>query len=374
MCIRDRYVYSLRSLVVSVSRCATSFPRFAGGPSPVCAHSRGASSTDARMRPMAKSLGSFRAALPIGWGVLGLAGMLYARSKGIPSWAALPVVAAFLIEYPFYLVPGFQSVRERLSGIGVPIFALAAAVLPYLACCCGAVAFTWSGLARVVAVALALGLWYLVLPPSRLTDVAYLALWAAVLLGRYFNPVYTPLHPEFRELKNVILIPHLAMISTAVMALMLQRHVSETGYGFVPDRREWRIGVLHFLYFVPVGLPLALVLRATHFVSPRPLWYIAATFVGMLWVASLSEEFFVRGVLQQWIEDWTFSRNGALLITSAIFGLLHLWLGGFPNWKWALVAGVLGWFCGRARNQAGSIRASMVTHALVATAWRGFFA
>ena len=323
---------------------------------------------------MAKSLGSFRAALLIGWGVLGLAGMLYARSKGIPSWAALPVVAAFLIEYPFYLVPGFPSVRERLSASRFPIFALAAAVLPYLACCSGAVAFTWSGLARVVAVALALGLWYLVLPPSRLTDVAYLALWAAVLLGRYFNPVYTPLHPEFRDLKNVILIPHLAMISTAVMAVMRQRHVSETGYGFVPDRREWRIGVLHFLYFVPIGLPLALLLRATHFVSPKPLWYIAATFLGMLWVASLSEEFFVRGVLQQWIEDWTFSRYAALLITSAIFGLLHLWLGGFPNWKWALVAAVLGWFCGRARNQAGSIRASMVTHALVATAWRAFFA
>jgi len=323
---------------------------------------------------MAKSLGSFRAALLIGWGVLGLAGMLYARSKGIPSGAALPVVAAFLIAYPFYLVPGFPSGRARLSGIGVPFFALAAAVLPYLACCCGAVSFSWSGLARVVAVALALGVWYLVLPPSRLTDAAYLALWAAVLLGRFFNPVYAPLHPEFRDLKNLILIPHLAMISTAVMALMLQRRVSETGYGFLPDRRQWRIGILHFLYFVPIGLPLALLLRATHFATPKPLWYIAATFLGMLWVASLSEEFFVRGVLQQWIEDWTLSRNRALLITSAIFGLLHLWLGGFPNWKWALVAAVLGWFCGRARNQAGSIRASIVTHALVATAWRSFFA
>jgi anti-anti-sigma regulatory factor len=93
----------------------------------------------------------------------------------------------------------------------------------------------------------------------------------------------------------------------------------------------------------------------------------------MLWVAVPLGRVLVRGVLQQWIEDWTRSRSGALLITSAIFGLLHLWLGGFPNWKWALVAGVLGWFCGRARNQAGSIRASMVTHALVATTWRAFF-
>ena len=257
------------------------------------------------MRPMAKSLGGFRAALLIGWGVLGLAGILYARSRGIPGWAALPVVAAFLIEYPFYLVPAFPSVRERVSGMGVPAFAVAAAVLPYLACCCGAVDFTWSGLARVVAVALVLGLWYGVLPASRITDVAFLALWAAVLLGRYFNPIYAPLHPEFKDLKNIIIVPHLALISMAVMALMLQRRVPETGYGFVPNRREWRIGLLHFGYFVPIGLPLALLLRATHFAAPKPVWYIAATFVGMLCVVSLSEEFFVRGVLQQWIEDWT---------------------------------------------------------------------
>ncbi len=326
------------------------------------------------MRPMVKSPGGFRAALLIGWGVLGLAGILYARSRGIPGWAALPVVAAFLVEYPFYLVPAFPSVREHVSGVGVPAFAVSAAVLPYLACCSGAVEFSWSGLARVIAVALAVSLWYPVLPASRITDVAFLGLFAAVLLGGYFNPIYAPLHPNFKDLKNVIVIPHLSLISMAVMALMLQRHVPETGYGFVPNGREWRIGLLHFVYFVPIGLPLALLLRATHFVTPKPAWYIVATFVGMLCVVSLSEEFLVRGVLQQWIEEWTWSRSGALLITSAIFGLLHLWMQGFPNWKWALVAGVLGWFCGRARNQAGSIRASMVTHALVATTWRAFFA
>jgi membrane protease YdiL (CAAX protease family) len=323
---------------------------------------------------MAKSLGSFRAALLIGWGVLGLAGIFYARARGIPSWAALPVVAAFLIEYPFYLVPAFPTVREHVTGMGIPAFAVAAATLPYLACCCGAVQFEWGGLARVVAVALAVSLWYMVLPASPLTDLAFLALIASVLLGRYFNAIYAPLHPVYKDLKNVIVIPHLSLISMSVMALMLQRRVHETGYGFVPNLREWRIGLLNFLYFVPIGLPLALLLGATHFAAPRPAWYIAATFVGMFCVLSLSEEFFVRGVLQQWIEEWILSRAGALAITSAVFGLLHLWLGGFPNWKWALVAGVLGWFCGRARNQAGSIRASMVTHALVAATWRGFFA
>jgi hypothetical protein len=125
--------------------------------------------------------------------VLTLAGMLYARSRGIPSWAAWPIVAAFLIAYPFYLFPGFPSVRERVNGvllgyrqravaIGVPVFAVAAAVLPYLACCAGAVEFTFGGLARVIVAALAMSLWYVLLPASPITDVAYLCLWAAVLL------------------------------------------------------------------------------------------------------------------------------------------------------------------------------------------------
>ena len=210
---------------------------------------------------MVKSLGSFRAALPIGWGVLGVAGMLYARSRGIPSWAALPVVAAFLVEYPFYLVPAFPSVRERVSGVllgprqraiavGVPAFAVAAAVLPYLACCCGAVAFAWSGLARLIALALAVSLWYRVLPASRITDVAFLGLFAAVLLGGYSNPIYAPLHPNFKDLKNIVVIPHLALFSMTAMALMLERRVRETGYGFVPNPREWRIGLLNAVYFL----------------------------------------------------------------------------------------------------------------------------
>jgi membrane protease YdiL (CAAX protease family) len=323
---------------------------------------------------MVKSLGAFRAALLIGWGVLGLAGMLYARSKGIPSGVALPVVAAFLIAYPFYLVPAFPPVRERIGAAGVPAFALAAAVLPYLACLCGVVPFTWVGLGRVVSLALAVGLWYAVMPTSRLTDLAFLGLFAALLLGGYAAPAYTPPHLNFKDLRNLTLIPHLSLISIAAMALMLQRRVAETGYGFVPNYREWRIGLLHVAWFVPIGLPLALILHTVHAATPKPAWYIAAIFVGMFCVVSLSEEFLVRGVLQQWIEDWTRSRAGALLLTSAVFGLLHLWLGGFPNWKWALIAGILGWFCGHARNQAGSIRASMVTHALVATAWRAFLA
>jgi hypothetical protein len=45
----------------------------------------------------------------------------------------------------------------------------------------------------------------------------------------------------------------------------------------------------------------------------------------------------------------------------------------FPNWRFSLVAAVLGVFCGLAWRERRSIQASMVTHALAATAFRVFF-
>ena len=320
--------------------------------------------------PMAKTPGGFRAALLIGWALLGVAGMGYARSKAIPGSAALPVLAAFLFLYPFYLVTGFPTLRERFSGGRLPALLLAVTVTPYLICCLGPVAFEWSGLGRLAAVALALGLWYLVLPAAPLADAAFLALVVWVSLGRYFEPIYrTPFRLYAAELGRV------SLFLCAALCLMLQRRVPETGYGFMPSRKEWRIGFLHYLYFLPLGIPVALALKTVHMTHLAPIWLIAGTFAGYLWGLALAEEFLFRGVLQQWIEDWTWSQTAALVLTSLLFGSAHLWFAGaFPNWRMALVATIHGWFCGRARNQAGSIGASIVTHTLVVTSWRAFLA
>jgi hypothetical protein len=342
------------------------------------------------MSAMSNSPGGFRAALGIGWAALGAAGILYARAKGIAVPAALPVIAAFLIAYPFYLVTGFPAMRERLAGPRLKWFLLAAMVLPYLVCCCGAIEFHWYNAVRLAALALTMSVWYVVLPGgtrlrtgpsdapnaphgpgalSILADLSFLAIFPAVVLGGFFDSIYPP---YMGQKLNVL--GHVTFLPVVVLVLMLERRVRETGYGFVPDRREWRIGALHYLYFLPIGGAVAFLLHAVKPHQPAALWKIAGEFLGFLWVLSLSEEFLVRGVLQQWIEDWTGNRSAALAIASAIFGLAHLGFPGFPfpNWRWALVAGILGWFCGHARNQAGSIRASVVTHALVVATWRAF--
>lgn len=314
---------------------------------------------------MATLPGGFRAALLTGWVLLAAAGVAYARLKSIPDWAALPVLAAFLIAYPFYLLPAFPSLRERLVGWRLPSYTVASAVLPYLACCCGAVPFQWGALLRLAALGLGMGLWYTALPAHAAADLAFLALIPAVLLSKIFESIYMPLVPGWKDL---VILGHLSLTQIAATVLLVGRRVPDPGYGFLPSRREWRIGAIHFLYFLAAGIPLVLLLGVARPPHPVPLWKVAASFLGFLWVLALSEEFLVRGVLMHWIGQWTRSLTASLLLSSLVFGLIHLWYGGFPNFRWVALTAVLGWFCGRARLMAGSIRAGMVTHALVVTA------
>jgi uncharacterized protein len=96
-------------------------------------------------------------------------------------------------------------------------------------------------------------------------------------------------------------------------------------------------------------------------------------FLGVLWFVALSEEFFFRGLLQQWLERWTGNASAALIAASVIFGSAHLGFHRiFPNWRWAIVAGILGVFLGLAWRKARSVQASMVTHALIVTVWKVF--
>lgn len=312
----------------------------------------------------------FLAALTIGWIALAAAGVLYARSKNIAGWAAYPLIAALLFEYPFYLVLGFPSLRERFAGRRLPVAVVALAVLPYLIGCLGPIQFQWLGLLRLVALALAIGLWYKVLPPKPWADLGFLALYPIVLLGGYLQTIYIQRYP----LKDLIFLGHLTLILMAFVVLMVGRRVGETGFGFVPTWREWRIGAVHYVYFLAIGLPIAFALSAIRLRTPQPWWIIAGTLLGFLWVIALSEQFLLFGVLQQWIEDWTGGRAMAIVVCSVIFGLVHLPFRGFPNWKWAFLTAILAFFCGRARNQAGGIRAGVVTHSLVVATLRAFFA
>jgi membrane protease YdiL (CAAX protease family) len=317
------------------------------------------------MRRMKQSLGGFRAALLAGWIMLGAVGWLYARWKGIPAWAAVPILAAFLLEYPFYLGAGFAAVRERW---GRPWVLVASFVAPYFVYAAATGQLRGWALVQLAALATGLSLWYKVLAPVAIADAAFLVLVAAVVLRGYLTAIYTsPLAGVHLDILG-----HLALIRLCAIVMLVERRVSGTNFGFLPNAQEWWTGFRHFLYFLIAGIPLAWATGLVHAGAIMPPWKIGATFLGVLWVVALGEEFFFRGLLQHWLSEWTGSQAAALIIASIVFGSAHHGFRGFPNWRFALAAAVAGWFYGRAYAQAKSIRASMVIHALVVTAWRVF--
>ncbi len=325
------------------------------------------------MMPMHQKLGPFRAALLTGWIGLSIAGWLYARAKSIPLPAALSLIAAFLLEYIFYLAPGFEAAREwlrqRLSRRQLALYLALTAIAPYLAYSIPTGQFTWIAFASLAAIVAAVAFWNLVLRPSPVSDVLFLALLAAIVYSRAFHHIYaSPIN------LRVDILGKLMLIRTGALAVLELRRVEGIGFGFVPSQMEWIAGVRYFFYFLPVGFPLALVLGVVQLNFTGFLfWKTLATFFGALWVLALSEEFYFRGLWQQWLTAWTARPYLALLAASLLFGAAHLPSGVFPNWRLAAVSAVAGCFYGMAYRKTGSIRASMVTHALVVTAWRSMF-
>src|SRR5205085_5658440 len=143
--------------------------------------------------PMQSSLGTFRAAVLTGWIVLSVAAFLYARMKNIPPWAAIPIAAAFLIEYPFYLAPGFSSVRARLRAIDrtrLSVYLVVSGLIPWLAYSVPAGQFHVSSLAGLVAILTLVSFWYVVFPGVVAADIGFILVLAAIVLGKFLTQIY----------------------------------------------------------------------------------------------------------------------------------------------------------------------------------------
>lgn len=290
---------------------------------------------------------------------------------------AAAILPAFLLEAAFYLVLGIESVRTRVENrLPAPAFATlltASALAPYCVYTLALGAFHWQAFWSLAAVVSAACFWYVVLPRLAALDILFIALLAIVYLLNFFKRVYPSPIPHL----HLEILGHLMWIRVGAFALLSIRQVKGVGFGFIPNRKDWSIGVLYYVLFMPAGIAVA---YAIHYADYRPLplawWKFAlialGSFFGILWVVALSEEFVFRGLLQQWFSNWFHSDLAGLLFASVLFGLAHLF-HGFPNWKYALMAGLLGVFCGAAFRHGKSIRAAMVTHALVATTARVLF-
>jgi membrane protease YdiL (CAAX protease family) len=269
------------------------------------------------------------------------------------------------MEYPFYLLPGFHP--EWLRD---PKILAATCVLPYLAYSLPTQQFRPAAALFLVLLSLLLSYWFKILPKSALTDLLFIALAASVYISKVFDSVYTS--PIAKVPFSAL--GHIMLIRTCALALISIRGDIGAEFRFVPTKSE-----------ALTGLKWALPLLAASAVA---LWCVGlwniktnpnipagiATFFGILWVTALSEEFIFRGLLQQWLGEWTGNAVVALFLTSLTFGAAHLgWNHAFPNFRFAAVASVFGLVCGLCFRQSKSVQASMLTHAIGATLYKVFF-
>jgi len=326
-----------------------------------------------------RAMRQYLAMVLVVWTAACIAAYFYSKQQNIPASIAYALVPAFLAELAFYLVPAFERVRKLFERLGPKAARSAAltitALIPYLIESLRTHTFSLLSFGMLLMIAAIASFWYARQQTGLLSDLLFMAAMGAVYMSRLFPHIYA--RPAGAPAIDIL--GRLMWIRVGITALLSIRGWKDARFGFVPSRSEWQIGVEHYLYFLPVGGLLAFVLHAVRFRPLPVVWwrfplFALGIFLGILWVVALAEEFFFRGFLQQLITKGTHSEAVGIMTASIVFGLVHLPFRGFPNWKWVMLTFVLGIFCGLAFAKAKSVRASMVTHALVVTTWRVLFA
>lgn len=289
--------------------------------------------------------------------------------------AAFP---AFLLELTFYLAAMFESTRLAFAKINSPRTQAAliwiTGLLPYMVFSLAAGTFTRNAFYLLAILTAIFSFWYAVLPKRLAYDAGFLVIAAAPILLHVFPRIY--LSPDLHV--RVDILGHLMWIRAGVLGLLVLRGWDAGAFSLWPEKAQWRSGIGWFGVFVAPTIAVALAVHDVRF-DPLtgPWWKIlgvaVGTFFGVLWVVALGEELFFRGVLERALLNTWMPPALAIVLSALIFGTAHLWFHAFPNWKRACAASVLGIACGIAYWRNGSVRAPMVTHALVVTTWRVFF-
>jgi len=327
---------------------------------------------------MLRPLRPFWVALVFIWLALAVASIIFAHRLENSYWITAALLPAFLVESFFYLAAGFESTRAVFARIGSParqaLLLLVSGLLPYF------IVSTPTGLFRLNSFLLLAGLvaaasfWHVVLPRRLAFDIGFLVLVAAPLVARAFPRIY--LSPDPGLPTNIL--GHLMWVRVTVLAFLVIRGWDAGPVGFWPLWREWRWGALAFaLAAIALGIAAPFIRFASFAPAYGSWWWIAAKavgyFFGTLWIVAFFEELFCRGVVLRGLQKLALPSWVAIVISSLAFGSVHLWYREFPNWRFFIMATIAGIFYAVAYLRGGSIRASMVTHALTVTAWRMLF-
>jgi len=199
---------------------------------------------------------------------------------------------------------------------------------------------------------------------SIAADLGFLALMAAVYVAKLFPHIFIDVAPKLPA--NVL---GTAMwIRTGLLAMLSIRKNGWHRIRLLPSRREWTIGFVHFLLFLPVGFILGTSLKFFHPKPSRPSGKrqrsSSSLFSGRSGFWPHSKEVFFADSCNK----CSAGGSEATPVDSCYVDNLRIGASLVPSISelgtLAVIATVLGLFCGSAYLRSGSVRASMVTHAL----------
>lgn len=139
-------------------------------------------------------------------------------------------------------------------------------------------------------------------------------------------------------------------------------------YNVPRGARDFLVAAAGFLLLAPVLFVLA---YALGFIDP-PHWprhpdaaRMASRYALIFAATALPEEILFRSLIQNLMMLRFGFNNRVLGASAAIFGLAHLNNGGFPNWRYAVLAAAAGYGFGKVFQKAGSVLSSAGVHATV---------
>lgn len=288
---------------------------------------------------------SFVATL-ITFGML-LAGMLLFAARGVVECAAaagagtgwLLGVAIFLI-YLFYALGTGTVSFLRLGEVAAFLFL----PLALLSSAGNAVAGTWQD--------------FLVLA----------GVWVAVKFG--------PAHAlwPFPGGRLAYILTILVAVNLAIAGFLVLRGVKGGGYS-IGWGSGWTFPILaSLLAFACIAIPLGVKLRFIAFDVQWHQWKtLPAVAIGILLFTAWPEELLFRGLLQNMLARASKNDFAGWWTASLLFGFSHISNGGFPNWRYVILASIAGFFYGWTWRRTGSIFASALVHGAVDVLWHFLF-
>ena len=306
---------------------------------------------------------------------LAAGGLLVQRGHGgLPLSAA--VAGLFLLLLPYYL-GGLTDLPQQLGRWlnrrpGRLLAASALLLVPYGVYAVGTNTFTSLAALKLAAFVLAPACLLALFPRAalRLTwpdALAILALWLPLDL-RLFLDIWT-----WPDAIGVYTMTVVLAVDLALLLFVAFRQLDGVGYRFQIGWKDLAAFGVNVAMCLALVVPLGIATRFVRFdPSADPLSFVVS-FLTILLTIAVPEELLFRGLIQNLLQK-TWGHSGlALVVTSVVFGLAHLNNGPRPDWRYAVLATVAGFFYGRAYLQSGGLMAAALVHASIDAVWRGLF-